>query len=112
MKICRLQKVQVIHFARSDMNSFVDSLVAPLSVINALIVAIGLKKKSIYRRALRGLKVSGTSTRFTRRMSLIQLIKPINAKRGKMKRVAVIGAGALVLWLPVEQPKEGTAFCF
>lgn len=33
--------------ARSDMASFVDSLVAPLSVINALIVAIGLKKKEV-----------------------------------------------------------------
>jgi len=31
--------------ARSDMASFVDSLVAPLSVINSLIVAIGLRKK-------------------------------------------------------------------
>ncbi len=32
-------------FARSDMASFVDSLVAPLSIINALIVAIGRKKR-------------------------------------------------------------------
>lgn len=32
-------------FARSDMASFVDSLVAPLSLINALIVAVGLRKK-------------------------------------------------------------------
>lgn len=31
--------------ARSDMDSFVDSLVAPLSVLNALIAAIGMKKK-------------------------------------------------------------------
>ena len=31
--------------ARSDMASFVDSLVAPLSVINALIVALGMRKK-------------------------------------------------------------------
>ena len=31
--------------ARSDMASFVDSLVAPLSLINALIVAIGLKRQ-------------------------------------------------------------------
>ena len=31
--------------AKSDMASFVDSLVAPLSVINALICAIGMKKK-------------------------------------------------------------------
>lgn len=31
--------------ARSDMDSFVDSLVAPLSVVNALIVSIGMKKK-------------------------------------------------------------------
>ncbi|MDD4297546.1 MAG: MurR/RpiR family transcriptional regulator [Ruminiclostridium sp.] len=32
-------------YARSDMNSFVDSLVAPLSIINAIIVSIGLKRK-------------------------------------------------------------------
>lgn len=32
--------------ARSDMASFVDSLVAPLSVINAMTVAIGMKKKT------------------------------------------------------------------
>ena len=31
--------------ARSDMASFVDSLVAPLSAINALIVAVGIRKK-------------------------------------------------------------------
>jgi DNA-binding MurR/RpiR family transcriptional regulator len=31
--------------AKSDTSSFVDSLVAPMSVINALIVAIGLQKK-------------------------------------------------------------------
>lgn len=31
--------------AKSNMTSFVDSLVAPFSVVNALIVAIGLKKK-------------------------------------------------------------------
>ncbi len=36
--------------ARSDMASFADSLVAPLSVINALIVAIGIRKKeSVYK---------------------------------------------------------------
>lgn len=32
--------------ARSDMVSFVDSLVAPLSLINALIVAVGMRKKN------------------------------------------------------------------
>ena len=31
--------------ARSDMASFVDSTAAPLSVINALIVALGLRRK-------------------------------------------------------------------
>ena len=31
--------------ARSDMASFVDSLVAPLSLVNSLIVAIGMRKK-------------------------------------------------------------------
>ena len=34
-----------ILLARSDMASFADSLVAPLSVINALIVAVGMKKR-------------------------------------------------------------------
>ena len=32
--------------AKSDMASFVDSLVAPLSIINALIVAVGRKKSA------------------------------------------------------------------
>lgn len=36
--------------ARSDMASFVDSLVAPLSVLNALIVAIGLRKKEVLEK--------------------------------------------------------------
>lgn len=30
---------------KSDMNSFVDSLVAPLSIINVLIIMLGLAKK-------------------------------------------------------------------
>ena len=32
--------------AKSDMASFVDSLVAPLSLINALIVAVGIKRQT------------------------------------------------------------------
>jgi DNA-binding MurR/RpiR family transcriptional regulator len=32
--------------AKSDMASFVDSFVAPMSVINALIIAVGMKEKS------------------------------------------------------------------
>ena len=32
-------------FARSDMASFVDSLTAPLSLINALLVALGMHRK-------------------------------------------------------------------
>ncbi|HIU48829.1 MAG TPA: MurR/RpiR family transcriptional regulator [Candidatus Avimonoglobus intestinipullorum] len=35
--------------ARSDMDSFVDSLVAPFSVVNALIVALGMKKRDEVR---------------------------------------------------------------
>ena len=35
----------VLLAARSDMTSFVDSLVAPLSLINALIAAVGLQKQ-------------------------------------------------------------------
>ena len=42
--------------AKSDMSSFVDSLTAPLSVINALIVAIGLEKKDEIRDTYRRLE--------------------------------------------------------
>lgn len=43
-----LAKAADMHMlARSDMASFIDSLVAPLSLINALIVSIGKKRKSI-----------------------------------------------------------------
>lgn len=38
--------------ARSDMASFVDSLVAPLSLINALIVSLSLKKKDQIKNSL------------------------------------------------------------
>lgn len=37
---------QLVLLARSDMVSIVDSLVAPLSLVNALIVAVALKKKN------------------------------------------------------------------
>jgi len=39
------QQADVALCATSDMASFVDSLVAPLSVINALIVALGMRKR-------------------------------------------------------------------
>lgn len=39
------QEADICLSARTDMASFVDSLVAPLSVINALLVALALKKK-------------------------------------------------------------------
>jgi len=42
--------------ARSDMASFVDSLVAPLSLINALIVALCIKKKDVVVEALGSLE--------------------------------------------------------
>ncbi len=38
-------------YARSEMASFVDSLVAPLSLINALIVAVGIKRHDETSRA-------------------------------------------------------------
>lgn len=42
--------------AKSDMISFVDSLVAPLSVINALLVAISVRKKDELFKTLDGLE--------------------------------------------------------
>jgi DNA-binding MurR/RpiR family transcriptional regulator len=42
--------------AKSYMNSFVDSFVAPLSIINLLIIKLGLKKKSILQENFRELE--------------------------------------------------------
>ncbi|NLP46671.1 MAG: MurR/RpiR family transcriptional regulator [Epulopiscium sp.] len=42
--------------ARSDMASFVDSLVAPMSLINALIVALSMKKKTEIKESLEHLE--------------------------------------------------------
>ncbi|MBS3977732.1 MAG: MurR/RpiR family transcriptional regulator [Syntrophomonadaceae bacterium] len=42
--------------AHSDMASFIDSFVAPLSVINALIIAVGTKESSRTEEALRQLE--------------------------------------------------------
>ncbi len=39
------QRSDISLFAKTDMVSFVDSLVAPLSLVNALIVALGVRKK-------------------------------------------------------------------
>lgn len=43
-------------FARSDMVSFLDSLVAPLSLINALIVSVGIHKKDTLSDTFRKLE--------------------------------------------------------
>lgn len=43
-------------YVKSDMASFVDSLVAPLSVINALIVSVGRKKKDSLKNTFRRLE--------------------------------------------------------
>ena len=42
--------------AKSDMNSFVDSLVAPFSVVNALIAALGMKKREQIRNTFENLE--------------------------------------------------------
>ncbi len=43
-------------YVKSDMASFVDSLVGPLSVINALIVSVGRKKKDSLKNTFRRLE--------------------------------------------------------
>ena len=50
--------------AKSDMASFVDSLVAPLSLINALLVAIARSKSDVVEH-LNGWSISGTSTAYS-----------------------------------------------
>ena len=46
------QSASHVLLARSDMVSFVDSLVGPLSVINALIVTTAIRKKAQVTRVL------------------------------------------------------------
>ena len=52
--ICRVSDYVLV--AKNDMTSFVDSLVAPLSLINALIVAIGLERKDEIRETYEALE--------------------------------------------------------
>jgi len=51
-----VQSADSVLIARSDMASIVDSLVAPLSLINALIVATVLKKKDEVSQTFRQLE--------------------------------------------------------
>lgn len=56
-KVSPLTKIaDVSLLAKSDMASFVDSLVAPLSLVNALIVAVSRKKTVQLERSLNGLE--------------------------------------------------------
>ena len=50
------QEADICLSARTDMASFVDSLVAPLSLINALLVALALEKKQDLNRHLEKLE--------------------------------------------------------
>lgn len=50
------QYAELSLLARSDMASFVDSLVAPMSLINALIVSLSLKRKEHIRYSLEELE--------------------------------------------------------
>jgi DNA-binding MurR/RpiR family transcriptional regulator len=43
-------------YAKSDMASFIDSLAAPLSIINALLVAIGRKKQETLKETFHDLE--------------------------------------------------------
>ncbi len=50
------KNADVALFARSDMASFVDSLTAPLSLINALLVALGMHRKSHIQESFEALE--------------------------------------------------------
>lgn len=52
--LARFSKVVLV--AQSDMTSFIDSFVAPLSVINALIIAVGTKESHRTEEALKQLE--------------------------------------------------------
>ncbi len=52
--IVRISNYSLI--AKSDMNSFVDSLVAPFSVVNALIAALGMKQKEKLKNTFENLE--------------------------------------------------------
>ena len=76
--------------AHSDMATVVDSLVAPLSVINALIVAASLRKMDSVTQTLTELEELGTNTTFTRNTARID-----RYRGGRSMRIIVIGGGAV-----------------
>lgn len=50
------EHADVALLARSDMASFVDSLTAPLSLINALLVALGMHRKNHIEQSFEALE--------------------------------------------------------
>ena len=86
-----VQSADSVLIARSDMASIVDSLVAPLSLINALIVATVLKKKDEVSDTFRRLElVWNRDGVYTNRDREIMG----NIEDDDSKKVVVIGAGA------------------
>lgn len=69
--------------ADSDMASIVDSLVAPLSVINALIVALCMKNRKKLQKHWRCWKISGMNIRYMRVMRSIILMTPLKCDMEK-----------------------------
>lgn len=69
--------------ADSDMASIVDSLVAPLSVINALIVALCMKNRKKVAKRWRCWKISGMNIRYMRVMRSIILMTPLKCDMEK-----------------------------
>lgn len=102
--------------AKSDMASIVDSLVAPLSVINALVVALCMKRQADVKRHLRAWKNCGMSTRFTATMKSTGWTmhvpwaeKGSSAGKGEsMRKAAVIGGGAAGMMTAVLAAGEKT----
>ncbi len=84
--------------AKSDMASFVDSLVAPLSLINALIVAIGRKKNDDLSQTFETLEQIWDEYEVYEKVEEIDL-----------KHVIVIGGGAAGCMAAVAAAQKGAA---
>ena len=92
--------------ARSDMASIADSLVAPLSVINALVVALCMKKQKEMRRTLAFLEEIWDENQVYGNDG-IEEETTLGIGENKMSKVLIVGGGAAGMFASIFAARNG-----
>ena len=92
--VCQMAEAALL--APSEMISFVDSMVAPLSLVNALLIAVGRRMRTDVSGPSRSWRTSGTNTACSGRWTM-------------NKGIVVVGGGAAGMMAAVSAAEKGAA---